>query len=135
MDKNVSKTMQALKPNSYLITSRTKGSTWVAWDANRHLRKGLVMAKMIKLTTNFLCREEGLGDFQLPLVGLHISDLLRHIGQQVDFPFTDIDSISLRPDVEVIINGKEIWFYPMGLNTPLGSDDSVEIYLVPLGGG
>jgi hypothetical protein len=93
------------------------------------------MAKMIKLTTNFLFREEGLGDFQLPLVVHTISDLLRHIGQKVDFSFTDIDSISLRPDVEVIINGKEIWFYPMGLNTPLGSDDSVEIYLVPLGGG
>ena len=93
------------------------------------------MAKMIKLTTNFRCREEGLGDFQLPLFVHNISDLLRHIGQQVDFPFTSIDSINLRPDVEVIIIGKEIWFYPTGFNSPLGSVDLVEIYLVPLGGG
>jgi hypothetical protein len=107
----------------------------VDWDANRHLRKGFVMAKMIKLTTNFRCREEGLGDFQLPLFVHAISDLLRHTGQQVDFAFTRIDSINLRPDVEVIINGKEIWFYPTGLKTPLEPDDLVEIYLVPLGGG
>ena len=90
---------------------------------------------MTKLTTNFLGREEGLGDFQMPPFAHTIGALLRHIGQQIDFPLISSDLTNLRPDVEVIINGKEIWFYPTGLDTPLGSDDLVEIYLVPLGGG
>jgi hypothetical protein len=90
---------------------------------------------MTKLTTNFLGREEGFGDFQTPPFAHTIGALLRHIGQQIDFPLISSDLKNLRPDVEVIINGKEIWFYPTGLDTPLGSDDLVEIYLVPLGGG
>jgi len=41
----------------------------------------------------------------------------------------------LRPDIEVILNGKEIWFYPGGLKTRITEGDTVDIALVPLGVG
>ena len=64
-----------------------------------------------------------------------ISHLLRHIGGMIDFSFMDPESGDLEEDFEVIINGKEIWFYPTTLNTPLNEGDLVELYMVPLGGG
>jgi len=64
-----------------------------------------------------------------------VSDLLRYLGEKIDFSFLDATSGKLRPDIEVIVNGKEIWFYPEGLQKPIRDGDSIEVTLIPLGGG
>jgi hypothetical protein len=64
-----------------------------------------------------------------------VSDLLRYLGEKIDFSFLDATSGKLRPDIEVIVNGKEIWFYPEGLQKPIQDGDSIEVTLIPLGGG
>jgi hypothetical protein len=64
-----------------------------------------------------------------------VNDLLRYLGEKIDFVFLDAASGKLRPDIEVIVNGKEIWFYPEGLQKPIHDGDSIEVTLIPLGGG
>ena len=64
-----------------------------------------------------------------------MTHLLRHIGGMIDINFINPESGDLEDDFEVIINGKEIWFYPEKLDTPLNEGDLVELYMVPLGGG
>jgi molybdopterin converting factor small subunit len=64
-----------------------------------------------------------------------IGELLKHLGRRIDFGFVDKDGEKLRPDVEVLLNGKEIWFFPKGLKTSIEEGDSVDITLTPLGGG
>ena len=69
-----------------------------------------------------------------PSVG-NMEDLLRHIGEKIDFVFLDTQTGKLRPDIEILVNGKEIWFYPEGLKKRISHGDSIEITLIPLGGG
>ena len=64
-----------------------------------------------------------------------MNDLLRYLGEKIDFVFLDKATGKLRPDIEVILNGKEIWFYPEGLQTTIHNRDSIEVTLIPLGGG
>lgn len=64
-----------------------------------------------------------------------VNDLLRYLGEKIDFVFLDAASGKLRPDIEVIVNGKEIGFYPEGLQKPIHDGDSIEVTLIPLGGG
>ncbi|MFH1489672.1 MAG: hypothetical protein ABII06_12285 [Pseudomonadota bacterium] len=64
-----------------------------------------------------------------------LRDLLVHIGGKLHFDLIDGETGNLGDDLEIMINGKEIWFYPKGLNTRLEENDSVEIHMVPLGGG
>jgi hypothetical protein len=71
----------------------------------------------------------------LPSSVRSMEDLLRHLGEAIDFGFLDGASGKLRPDIEVIVNGKEIWFYPEGLQKPIRDGDSIEVTLIPLGGG
>ena len=93
------------------------------------------MPTTIKLDTNFAFGGSGSGGFSLPSGVATLGDLLRHIGREVDFPFIDPDSGDLEIDLEISINGKDIWFYPTGLNTPLKEGDVVDISMIPLGGG
>lgn len=69
---------------------------------------------------------EGIGTLQ---------DLLIDIGKRIHFDFIKPASGDLKDNLEIILNGKEIWFYAAGLDTPLNNEDTVEIYMVPLGGG
>ena len=71
----------------------------------------------------------------LPPAVQSVSELLRYLGERIDFVFLDAASGRLRPDIEVIVNGKEIWFYPEGLQKPIHDGDSIEVTLIPLGGG
>lgn len=64
-----------------------------------------------------------------------VEDLLRHIGRKIDFVFLDAQTGKLRPDIDILLNGKEIGFYPEGLQRVILDGDSIEITLVPLGGG
>ena len=74
-------------------------------------------------------------DMILPSCVKDMEDLLRHVGEKTDFLFIDGQTGRLRPDIEIIVNGKEIWFYPEGLRKPVHDKDSIEITLIPLGGG
>ena len=57
------------------------------------------------------------------------------LGKEARFDFVDARSGDLEKDLEIQVNGKEVWFYPSGLDRPLEEGDVVEIYLMPLGGG
>jgi hypothetical protein len=71
----------------------------------------------------------------LPAGVKSVSDLLRSLGKKIDFDFIHPQSGLLENDMEFLLNGKEIWFHPDGLNTSLKDGDIVEIYLIPIGGG
>ena len=71
----------------------------------------------------------------LPFSVQSIDDLLRYLGEKIDFGFLDAATGKLRPDIEVIVNGKEIWFYAEGLQKTIHNGDSIEVTLIPLGGG
>jgi hypothetical protein len=60
---------------------------------------------------------------------------LSHIGKRVGFVFVDVTGKMLRKDVEVVLNGRDIWFCPAGLDTVLKEGDCVEIGQMTLGGG
>ena len=89
----------------------------------------------IKLTTNFLRREAGFGDYEVPERVKTVADLLSHVGKRTDFLFTDAGEKRLRPDIELTLNDKDIAFYSKGLQTHLKKGDSLDINLTPLGGG
>lgn len=81
-----------------------------------------------------LSRPEGAAMVLPSSVGT-VEDLLRHVGEKIDFIFLDAQTGKLRPDIDIVVNGKEIWFYPEGLRKPVLQGDSIEITLLPLGGG
>ena len=89
----------------------------------------------IKLTTNFLRREAGFGDFKIPSGVNTVADLLKHLGDRTDFLFTNAEGTKLRPDIELTLNGKDVAFFPKGFQTPLKKGDALDISLTPLGGG
>ena len=64
-----------------------------------------------------------------------LQDLLIDIGKRIRFDLIKPASVDLKDNLEIILNGKEIWFYTAGLDTPLNNEDVVEVYMVPLGGG
>ena len=93
------------------------------------------MPTTVTMKTNVsLSRPQG-PDLVLPCSVKTMEDLLRHVGEQVDFLFIDAQTGKLRPDIDILVNGKEIWFYPEGLKKPISHRDSIEITLIPLGGG
>ena len=89
----------------------------------------------IKLTTNFLRREAGFGDYEVPERVKTVADLLAHMGKRTDFLFTDAGGTRLRPDIELTLNDKDIAFCSKGLQTHLKEGDALDISLTPLGGG
>lgn len=93
------------------------------------------MGKKIALQTSFALPGSGSDAMPLPEGVETVSDLLRHMGEQIKFTFIDREAGSLEEDLEIILNGKEVWFYPSALDTPLQDGDKVEVYLLPLGGG
>ena len=89
----------------------------------------------IELQTNFGSAGLPSPEEPLPSKIKTILDLLRYMETQIGFMFVDADGMEIRQDIEVIVNGKEVWFYPAGLRTPLKDGDLVEIRMMPLGGG
>jgi len=89
----------------------------------------------IQLTTNFSYPLPPSGEVALPATVNTVEELLRQIGQEIEFAFLDEGSSGLRRDIELLVNGKEIWFYPGGVKRRLEDGDLVEITLIPLGGG
>ena len=93
------------------------------------------MGKKIQLKTNFSLRSRSSGEMELPPSLNTIAELLRHIGKEIGFVFIDAQGLTLRRDVEVLINGKDISFLPTGLKTILKEGDSLDVALMTLGGG
>ena len=93
------------------------------------------MPTSVTLRTNAsLNRTQG-AELVLPSSVRTMEDLLRHVGEQIDFLLIDGQTGNLRPDIEILVNGKELWFYPDGLRRAIRDQDSIEITLIPLGGG
>jgi hypothetical protein len=89
----------------------------------------------VTVKTNLsLSREQG-PNMLLPSSVKNVEDLLRYIGGKIHFVFLDAQTGKLRPDIDILVNGKEIWFYPEGIKKPIFHGDSLEITLIPLGGG
>ena len=93
------------------------------------------MGTSISLQTCFAIPGSESKRMSLPEGVKTVGDLLCNIGGQIEYSFINPESGQLEEDLEIIINKKEIWFYPDALNTPLQDGDVVEIYLLPLGGG
>ena len=93
------------------------------------------MDRKIQLKTNFSLRSRSTGEMELPPSVNTIEDLLRHLGKEIGFAFTDAEGLTLRKGVEVLINGKDLLFLPSGLKTVLNQGDSVDVALMTLGGG
>jgi len=71
----------------------------------------------------------------LPSSVSSMEDLLHLLGKKIGFVFLDAATSKLRPDIDILVNGKEIAFYPEGLKRPIRDRDTIEITLIPLGGG
>ena len=93
------------------------------------------MGVKIKLQTCFALSGSDTETMTLPEGVETVADLLSHMGREINFSFFDPGSGNLEEDLEIIVNNKEVWFYPAALKTPLHDGDIVEIYLLPLGGG
>jgi molybdopterin converting factor small subunit len=93
------------------------------------------MGTRISLKTCFALPDSASEGMPLPEGVETVGDLINHIGGQIEYSFMDPESGHLEEDLEIIVNKKEIWFYPDALNTPLQDGDVVEVYLLPLGGG
>lgn len=89
----------------------------------------------VRLITNFSFVTGSGGEYSVPDSAVTVGDLLTHVGRQIEFVFMDAAGKNLRKDIELELNGKNIWFYPGGLQTELKEDDCVDITLTPLGGG
>ena len=93
------------------------------------------MPTTVTMKTNIsLSRVQG-PDMALPSSVKNMEDLLRHLGEKINFLFIDGQTGKLRPDIDILVNGKEISFYPEGLKRAICDRDSIEITLIPLGGG
>ena len=89
----------------------------------------------ITMKSNLSLRRSREPQMVLPSSVRSVEDLLRHLGEAIDFVFLDGVTGKLRPDIEVIVNGKEIWFYPESFKRLIYDGDSIEVTLIPLGGG
>jgi hypothetical protein len=89
----------------------------------------------ITMKSNVSLRRPKGPEMELPDSVRNVEELLRHLGQDIDFLFLDSRTGELRPDIDILVNRKEIGFYPEGLKRPIRDGDSIEITLIPLGGG
>ncbi len=88
---------------------------------------------MLKRNVSFSALESG--EVTLPQGIITLGGLLRYLGQEKNFALIDPDSRKLATYFEILLNDKDIWFYPTGLDTSLSNGDSVHINLIPIGGG
>jgi len=92
------------------------------------------MSIKIKINSNF-----GLSNYcgdELEMNnGVTVRALLLDIGKEFTVNFFDSESGNIHGDMQILINGKDYLLIPTQLETPLEEGDSVDIYLLPLGGG
>ena len=88
----------------------------------------------IKINSNFGLSNLFGKELEIPK-GLTIRDLLLDIGEKFKFNFFDSENGNIHREMQILINGKDHWLIPTKLETHLVDGDSVDIYLIPLGGG
>lgn len=93
------------------------------------------MPSKVRLRTNFSIPRYGAEQIYLPPYISNVRELLHWVEESAGFIFVDWSGATLRDDVEVIINGKDLFFYPTRLETELKDGDVVDIQLLTLGGG
>jgi hypothetical protein len=93
------------------------------------------MVMQIKLKTCFSAENLSKETVFLPKKVKTVAELLGYMGRMMNSNLIDQESGEIEFDLEILLNHKEIWFHPMGLNTLLRQGDIVEIYPLPLGGG
>jgi hypothetical protein len=97
--------------------------------------KKIFMPIKINVKTNVSFSALESGEMGLPPGITTVGGFLRYLGQQKSFALIDPDSRKLETYFEILLNDKDIWFYPRGLDTSLKNGDSVHINLIPIGGG
>jgi hypothetical protein len=73
--------------------------------------------------------------FILPEGMKTIGDLLQYLGGELEYSLLKPGEDVIDDDLEVAINGKSLWAFAEGLQTPLSQGDTVEVYMLTLGGG
>ena len=82
------------------------------------------MTAQIHLRTNFSYKSLEDDLFELPPTVHTVAGLLKHMGDEIQFAFLDAHTGHLRPDIEVTLNNKDIWFYPKGLQHAFIDNDT-----------
>ncbi|MFH1033969.1 MAG: hypothetical protein V1806_05630 [Pseudomonadota bacterium] len=93
------------------------------------------MAPRILLVSSFSFPGKRQAHMELPEGMRTIGDLLRHLGQALEYSLLAPGGRDIDDDLEVSINGRGLWSHAQGLDTVLRQDDVVEIYMLTLGGG
>lgn len=93
------------------------------------------MGVRVELKTCFATKGLQSGEIALPPGVSRVKDLLVLMGKDADFDFFDEKTGLPHKDIEVLLNGKDIWFYPSGPATSLQDGDVLEVYPLALGGG
>ena len=93
------------------------------------------MKTRIKFRTCFALPGAESEIMELPEGVATVADLINCIGDEMNVSLIDPKTGELEKDLEVILNGKDVFFYPDALNNTLNEDDLLEIFLLPLGGG
>ena len=60
---------------------------------------------------------------------------MKYLGGELEYSLFKPGEDAIDDDLEVTINGKGLWTFPQGLQTPLQTGDTVEVYMLTLGGG
>ena len=93
------------------------------------------MKTRIELRTCFALPGSDSETMDLPKGVATVADLINWIGDEMNISLIDPKTGEPENDLEVILNGKDIFFYQDALNTTLNEGDLLEIFLLPLGGG
>ena len=93
------------------------------------------MGVSVELKTCFAADGLQSGRIALPPGTTTVSDLLILMGKGARFDFFDEKTGLPHKDIEVMLNGKDIWFYRSGPATSLRDGDVIEVYPLALGGG
>ena len=93
------------------------------------------MKTRIKFHTCFALPGSDSEIMDLPEGVMTVADLIHWMGREINVSFIDSKTGEMENDIEVILNGKEVFFYSNGVDTVLNDGDRLEIFLLPLGGG
>jgi hypothetical protein len=93
------------------------------------------MGAVITLITSFSFPGKRDADFELTPGMNTVGDLLRHLGTLLEFSLLSPQEDDIDDDLEVSLNGRGLWAHGTGLDTPLKNGDTLEIYMLALGGG
>ena len=76
----------------------------------------------VQLPTNFSYPPPPSGEVALPPTVNTVEWLLRQIGREIDSAFLDACTSTLRREIELLVDGKKIWFHPGGVKRRLEGD-------------